>query len=31
MDMDTIDYHWQNILRSYKGSKNTTEMLYKKT
>jgi hypothetical protein len=21
MDMDTIDYHWQNILRSYKGSK----------
>tara|TARA_Y100000591_G_C21804791_1_gene684177 strand:- start:100 stop:1425 length:1326 start_codon:yes stop_codon:yes gene_type:complete len=20
MDMDTIDYHWQNILRSYKGS-----------
>ena len=19
MDMDTIDYHWQNILRSYKG------------
>ena len=21
MDMDTIDYHWQNILRPYKGSK----------
>lgn len=21
MDMDTIDYHWQNILRSYKGKK----------
>ena len=21
MDMDTIDYHWQNILRAYKGSK----------
>ena len=20
MDMDTIDYHWQNILRSYKGT-----------
>ena len=20
MDMDTIDYHWQNVLRSYKGS-----------
>jgi hypothetical protein len=20
MDMDTIDYHWQNILRSYKGN-----------
>ena len=21
MDMDTIDYHWQNILRPYKGTK----------
>ena len=20
MDMDTIDYHWQNVLRTYKGS-----------
>ena len=20
MDMDTIDYHWQNVLRPYKGS-----------
>ena len=21
MDMDTIDYHWQNVLRQYKGTK----------